>query len=106
MGSHSRTNTRVRVVFDRDEAINFVADAFAQAYPVGPAKRVANDLKVSHRTVEGWASRRVAMSLPQFLNAIQVVPELRAAVRSLVGLQSDSAKFQRALADLMRTMEP
>ena len=102
MAGHRRTNTQVRV-FDRDAAINFVADAFSQAFPVGTAKRVANDLGISHRTVERWTQREAAPSLHEFLNACQVVPELNAAVRQLLQMEtSHDPEAQRALNALHR----
>jgi hypothetical protein len=99
-----RTSTQVRV-FDRDGAINFVADAFARAYPVGTAKQVANDIGESPRTTERWAAREAAMPLHAFLNACIAVPELNAAMRELLGMGETDPRFARALAEFIQAAQ-
>jgi hypothetical protein len=99
-----RTHTQTRV-FDKDEAINFVADAFARAHPVGTAKRIANDVGVSPRSAEKWCAREVAPSLHHFLNACQMVPALKSAMRQLLDMGETDPEFARALQDLVRTVQ-
>ncbi len=105
MDHQRRTHTQTVRVFDKDAAIDFVADAFTRAFPVGAAKQIANDLGVSHRTAEKWVGREVAPSLPQFLNACQRVPELRAAMRELLGMGEADPRFQRALDAFVRAAQ-
>jgi hypothetical protein len=99
-----RTHTQTRV-FDKDEAINFVADAFARAHPIGTAKRIANDVGVSPRSAEKWCAREVAPSLHHFLNACQMVPELKSAMRQLLDMGETDPGFARALQDLVRAVQ-
>lgn len=93
----AKPNTVTRV-FSNSEAIDFVAEALKR----DPAKQIARKIVASPRTVEGWKARKVAMSLPHFLTAIQVIPELRAEVGRLIGMGGEgSPEFARALSDLL-----
>lgn len=102
MDSHRRTITQI---WGRDTVINFVADAFAKAYPNGTAKRVANDLGISHRTAEKWCAREGAPSLHQFFNALQAIPELKAATMAALDMGELDPDFARALSDLVNAAQ-
>lgn len=92
-------------VWDKESAINFVADAFLKAHPTNTAKRVANDLGAPYKTVEKWTKRDNAPQLHQFLNAVQRIPELKAAMRELLDMGETNPRFARALHDLLRAAQ-